>query len=445
MQQKKQFRTNFDIQSQLEIIKNKITSGCPKHKGEMLMFLCQTCDQLICPLCLGEEKHLQYCQFSTVKEAAQLIRAEFESEREDVNKKFINDQALLSQHKRHLTQLEKIKCDAADMIKCIDSCKTEIKDFIHEVEQKEQTSKGIINDIQEYQDKNERLIQLMSGTDDVHILLEKENVSALLDDLNWETAYTSAPTTEPSEDHLTQIFECFSCNVQGMIKKIQQEHEESSSTASSFTSTATPTKQHEQSDLDDVSPFEKQSRQKLGETLYPKVVSVLEQIFGSKNIPGKVTGMMLELDPIQIQYMITYSDMLASKVEESIEVLIAAHNTHKQPKSGFQTEKIPLQNATKPAKPSTDDDPTQYKHSRQELGEQLYPKIFSVLAQLLNVGTTDIPGKVTGMMLELEEAEIQDVLSNSCMLTTKVEDATEILINHLTDKLQKHRTGAGVT
>ena len=73
-----QFTTNFDIQSQLEMIKSKIDSGCKEHAGEMLMFYCQTCHELICQLCLQDEHLPQHCIFSSIKAEAETIRAEYQ-------------------------------------------------------------------------------------------------------------------------------------------------------------------------------------------------------------------------------------------------------------------------------------------------------------------------------------------------------------------------------
>ncbi|XP_072050773.1 uncharacterized protein [Amphiura filiformis] len=212
----KQFQTNFDIQSQLEMIKNKIASGCSKHEGEMLIFFCQSCDQLICVMCLGEMH--RYCEFITVKEEAECLRAEFESERKELTDK----EELLSQHKSNLAELEKTLRNATDMIECLDSCKAEIKDFISEVEQKKQTSIENIKGIQEYPDKSERLIQLMSGTDDLKLLLERETVSNLRQELKNTDC---APTTEtlPSWDRLDKMFERLLYSVTDLHQQKAQE------------------------------------------------------------------------------------------------------------------------------------------------------------------------------------------------------------------------------
>ncbi|XP_072050772.1 uncharacterized protein [Amphiura filiformis] len=210
----KQFQTNFDIQSQLEIIKSKITSGCSKHEGEMLIFFCRSCDQLICSLCLGE-KH-RYCKFITVKEEAECIRAEVESEHKKVDK-----EELLSQHRRYLAELENSYKNADTIIACLDAYKADIKDFMCEVKQKKQTSEINIKGVQEYPDKYARLIQLVSGTDDLKLLLERETVSNLRQELRRANDYAPTTPTLPSEDRLAETLECLSGSVKKMIQKLE--------------------------------------------------------------------------------------------------------------------------------------------------------------------------------------------------------------------------------
>jgi len=66
-------------------------------------------------------------------------------------------------------------------------------------------------------------------------------------------------------------------------------------------------------------------RQMLGETLYPQIENSLKQMGKQDdNLPGKITGMLLELDQQELMTMIESADFLNKKIMEALDVLAAA-------------------------------------------------------------------------------------------------------------------------
>jgi len=66
-------------------------------------------------------------------------------------------------------------------------------------------------------------------------------------------------------------------------------------------------------------------RQMLGEALYPQIENSLKQMGKQdEHLPGKITGMLLELDQQELSTIIENGEMLNKKINEALEVLAAA-------------------------------------------------------------------------------------------------------------------------
>ena len=62
-------------------------------------------------------------------------------------------------------------------------------------------------------------------------------------------------------------------------------------------------------------------QQQLGERLYPRVQSL------RPSLAGKITGMLLELTPAQLLLLLASEDSLRQRVEEAVEIILAAEGT----------------------------------------------------------------------------------------------------------------------
>jgi len=66
-------------------------------------------------------------------------------------------------------------------------------------------------------------------------------------------------------------------------------------------------------------------RQMLGEALYPQIENSLKQMGKQdEHLPGKITGMLLELDPQELTSLIDNGEQLTKKINEALEVLAQA-------------------------------------------------------------------------------------------------------------------------
>jgi polyadenylate-binding protein len=68
--------------------------------------------------------------------------------------------------------------------------------------------------------------------------------------------------------------------------------------------------------------------QTLGETLYPLIANALEPL-KQEGLTGKITGMLLDLDPQEVFQIMNAPDQLNKKIAEALEVL-EAHNQDKK-------------------------------------------------------------------------------------------------------------------
>jgi polyadenylate-binding protein len=69
--------------------------------------------------------------------------------------------------------------------------------------------------------------------------------------------------------------------------------------------------------------------------------------------------------------------------------------------------------------------PQSAEERRQFFGEQLFPRIIETLKE--RAQPEDLAGKITGMFLELEPADLEDLLTNNDSLNKKVSEALEVL------------------
>jgi len=66
----------------------------------------------------------------------------------------------------------------------------------------------------------------------------------------------------------------------------------------------------------------------LGEAIYPLILERLKELNKEDDLAGKITGMIIELDPTEL-VNITDSQILNKKIQEALDVL-AQHTDDKQ-------------------------------------------------------------------------------------------------------------------
>ncbi|CAC5370109.1 PABPC [Mytilus coruscus] len=143
-------------------------------------------------------------------------------------------------------------------------------------------------------------------------------------------------------------------------------------------------------------PRRKEKKQMLGEFLFPLIKNMYQ------DLAGKITGMLLEIDNSALLHMLESKESLESKVREAVAIL-QAHQT--------KETQLPL-TATMLA------DSPQQEH-KQMLGERLFPLIQSM--------NPDLAGKITGMLLEIDNSELLHMLEPKESLESKVQEAVGVL------------------
>ncbi|KAF6162091.1 hypothetical protein GIB67_008220 [Kingdonia uniflora] len=135
----------------------------------------------------------------------------------------------------------------------------------------------------------------------------------------------------------------------------------------------------------------------LGDKLYP-LVDHLEH-----DMAGKVTGMLLELDQPEVLHLLDSPKALKAKVSEAMEVLRnAASWLQSILLGGLVTQAL-----------------SPPKHQRRMLGEKLYP--------LVDQLEHELACQVTGMLLEMDQFQVLQLLESREGLKAKVAEAMEML------------------
>ncbi|XP_071144526.1 polyadenylate-binding protein 1-like isoform X2 [Mytilus edulis] len=146
-------------------------------------------------------------------------------------------------------------------------------------------------------------------------------------------------------------------------------------------------------------PQRKQRKQKIGEHMFPLIQSMYP------DLAGKITGMLLEIDNSELFHILESKKSLEAKVQEAIAVLQAHHAKERQ---------LPLTSTMLAEFP-------QQEH-KQLFGERLFPLIQSMYP--------DLAGKITGMLLEIDNSELLHILESKESLASKVQEAIGVLQAH---------------
>jgi len=80
---------------------------------------------------------------------------------------------------------------------------------------------------------------------------------------------------------------------------------------------------------EEISPDPMERKQMLGETLYPLIEGSLKVMEKPEELAGKITGMLLEIDPQETANIIENQELLRKKITEALDVLAAAEKDGK--------------------------------------------------------------------------------------------------------------------
>ncbi|XP_062520500.1 polyadenylate-binding protein 1-B-like isoform X2 [Corticium candelabrum] len=179
--------------------------------------------------------------------------------------------------------------------------------------------------------------------------------------------------------------------------------------------------------LSEASPQEQ--KQMLGERLYPLICETHPEL------AGKITGMLLEIDNAELLHMLDEADLLKRKVDEAVNVL-RAHQIKEQTKVPSPDDTaypytpgvrnppaVPaVQVGSHPPLTSQALSEASPQKQKQMLGERLYPLICETHPELA--------GRITGMLLEIDNAELLHMLDEADLLKRKVDEAVNVLRAH---------------
>lgn len=126
----------------------------------------------------------------------------------------------------------------------------------------------------------------------------------------------------------------------------------------------------------------------IGECLYPLVSQMQPELA----FATKITGMLLELDNTELLHLLESRESLEAKVKEAVAVLQARWTSVPPDKQ------------------------------KQMIGERLFPLISRICPEYA--------GKITKMMLEIDNLELLHLLESREFLEAKVKEAIAVLETH---------------
>ncbi|XP_068698232.1 uncharacterized protein [Montipora foliosa] len=190
-----------------------------------------------------------------------------------------------------------------------------------------------------------------------------------------------------------------------------------------------------------------EQKQIIGERLYPLIHAT------HPDQAGKITGMLLEIDNAELLNMLESREALAAKTQEAVSVL----RMHRQKE--IESQRVDRnfgQNGRKqrrghPVAVSMQPQPVQKticihgqeslnlnvlaaaspQEQKQIIGERLYP--------LVRATHPDQAGKITGMLLEIDNAELLNMLESREALAAKTQEAVSVLRMHRQKEIESQR------
>lgn len=143
-------------------------------------------------------------------------------------------------------------------------------------------------------------------------------------------------------------------------------------------------------------------KQMIGERLYPLVSQMQPELA----FATKITGMLLELDNTELLHLLESRESLEAKVKEAVAVLQARWTMHSE-----HVVTDPLTAAMLASVPPD--------KQKQIIGERLFPLISKICPEYA--------GKITGMMLEIDNLQLLHLLESREFLEAKVKEAIAVL------------------
>ena len=155
---------------------------------------------------------------------------------------------------------------------------------------------------------------------------------------------------------------------------------------------------------------EQDQKELLGENLFP-LIKTLEP-----GLAGKITGMLLEMDNTEVLKLLDDYNGLRAKVAEAKDLLVTNHYLDEPAKKG--TTPVLAENNLSSLLATLQDQQDQ----KNLLGFTLFPRITEL--------APSCAGKVTGMLLEMDNKELLALVDHPKSLKAKVAEAVAVLKAH---------------
>lgn len=179
---KKEFKTNFQIKNQLDIISTKIKQGCQEHQGEIKMWFCKACKAILCQFCVLQDHNsgdhdVTLLNLAQKKQAIKTVKGLVEKQVTDLESNFKRMEGQLADIHRTKGSCEEEKKQIMDEFMAVriklDSMASEVfasqESFLQQLTSKEmrilQVYQEAAEDLEHYKAKVDELDQKLADAD----------------------------------------------------------------------------------------------------------------------------------------------------------------------------------------------------------------------------------------------------------------------------------------
>ncbi len=211
-----EFKTNFHIESQLDMLKQKLEQGCPEHQGETLLFYCKTCNKPICQLCLAHEHIPPDHEISSVHRIAQEKREEFQVKKDRVVKRKNELEKAFQGCRRKLKDMQKVNNQCKKATQELDALYAVMADFRREMNKVDRNLSSrvsrmisdnhtILNRIERCQKQSDELDKVLKKSDQELLQQSSEEGTSVHENLPQIPHVSPNPVSTHLEEGLMRI------------------------------------------------------------------------------------------------------------------------------------------------------------------------------------------------------------------------------------------------
>ena len=234
-----EFKTNFHIESQLDLLKKKLEQGCTEHQGESMLFYCKTCSKAICQLCLALEHTPPEHNITSINRVAKEKRSSYGSKKDGIVKRKNELEKALKGCQRKLKDMQKVKNQCKKASQEVDALNVVMVDFKKVMSKADHNlttrvtrmindNQTILKRIERCQKQSDELDSILGQTDQELLQQSNEDVANMHENLPQIPHVSPNSVSLQLEEGLVRICKSIS-DIKGQLKGICKQQTSSTS------------------------------------------------------------------------------------------------------------------------------------------------------------------------------------------------------------------------